>query len=72
MAEVWKWDLTPEEIAKLATDFDCPRCGGEVEVEASGHERDSTYDVRYCPKCRWRLPEGLLVSQRFQRFQQNR
>jgi len=30
----------------------CPHDGAELEYE-SMHERDSTYDRNYCPKCGW-------------------
>ena len=36
----------------------CPECCSELDYYGY-HERDSTYDEWFCPKCNWRV----LVSQ---------
>jgi predicted RNA-binding Zn-ribbon protein involved in translation (DUF1610 family) len=54
-----KAELSEEEIREYVQGgcLSCPRCGGDVEREPSGHERDSSHDWHYCSKCGWRLPE---------------
>jgi DNA-directed RNA polymerase subunit RPC12/RpoP len=47
--------LSDDEARKVLDDDKCPRCGREVEWGPSQHERDSSYDWRFCPKCQWRL-----------------
>ena len=56
-ADVRHSDLPREEAVKRAMDtHECPYCGAEMDC-TSEHERDSSNDVHFCPKCRWSYGE---------------
>ena len=49
--------MTNEEREKLIYAIShelCPECCNELDYY-SYHERDSTYDERFCSKCNWRV-----------------
>jgi formamidopyrimidine-DNA glycosylase len=45
-------ELYKQKIAFYQESGRCPVCYTEVEIEGY-HERDSTWDKHYCPKCDW-------------------
>jgi ssDNA-binding Zn-finger/Zn-ribbon topoisomerase 1 len=45
-----------KEVKQAYEAGDCPKCGTELEFEGY-HERDSTWDRHYCPKCDWQYTE---------------
>lgn len=44
------------EITKAQETDCCPKCNTNL-IFHSDHERDSSNDYTYCPKCRWRFGE---------------
>jgi hypothetical protein len=46
-------EMEDQRLRYAANEGLCPDCCTELDYY-SYHERDSTYDAQFCPKCGWR------------------